>query len=227
MSPAAREPLKVARVVTLTLAWIFAVIASCVGLNALIKSNQQKSKLKKLAPSPTVVFIDTSDIFNVGVLATTVNLILAIIVSKSLIGMFLPISKAFVRRTLRIQSYIILLFCALLFGTMIPYMIYFTSHHAKVTAFIGTTQLPDSVIKSVEASSGSTSVYKKIDYLKLVAIFPWISLFFNLIAATVLYKAGGVTVAPTEVKEVQPSSPSMTEKEDSPKYIEDKESAEV
>ncbi len=76
----AAEPLKVARAGALTLSWCFSVIAASVGewsscarskieetltitllgLNALIKSNQQKSKIRKLAASPTVVYIDTT-----------------------------------------------------------------------------------------------------------------------------------------------------------------------
>lgn len=71
-------PLKLVRLVTLGLAWCFAVISgslgkrerSCTiafwnipieplsGLNALIKSNQQKSHLKKLG-APATVDIDT------------------------------------------------------------------------------------------------------------------------------------------------------------------------
>jgi hypothetical protein len=222
MSTAA-EPLKVARVASLTVAWCFSVIASSVGLNALIKSNQQKSKLKKLAPAPTVVTIDTSDIFNVGVLATTVSLVLAILASKSLIGMFLPITKRLIRNTLRIQAYIGLLFCTILVGAMIPYMIYFETHQAKVAAFIGTVQLPDSVIIPVEKSSGSTRIYKDIGYLKLVAIFPWIALFFNLVACAVLFKAGAVSTKPQELVLPTNSSPTTTMKEEHPSHIEEKE----
>ncbi|KAF8191261.1 hypothetical protein BJ912DRAFT_1058261 [Pholiota molesta] len=165
MSPAA-EPLKFARAATLALAWCFAVISSGVGLNALIKSNQQKSRLRKLAPAPAVVYIDTS--------------------------------------------------------AWVPYMVYFTSRQAKVTAFIGTTQLPDSLVKSAEAAAGSTGVYKKISYLRLFAIFPWFTLFFSLSAAAVLFRAGGV---PIKGEEVGPQNPSTTEKEVS-KYIE-KTSSEV
>ncbi|KJA18283.1 hypothetical protein HYPSUDRAFT_45461 [Hypholoma sublateritium FD-334 SS-4] len=223
----AAEPLKVARATALTLAWCFSVIASSVGLNGLIKSNQQKSKIRKLAPSPTVVYIDTADIFNVGVLATTVSLILAILASKSLVGMFVPFTKRFIERTLRVQSYIGFLFTVLLFGSMVPYTVYFATRHAQVTAFIGATQLPDSIIKAAEQASGSTSIYKDIDYLRLVTIFGWISLFFNLIACTVLFKAGGVVpkaqAAPLPVN----SSPTTTVKEEPSAHIEEKGTEEV
>ena len=92
------------------------------------------------------------------------SLILAILASKSLVGMFVPLTKRFIERTLRIQSYIGFLFTVILLGSMIPYSFYFATRHAQVTAFIGTVQLPDSVIKAAEQASGSTSIYKDIDY---------------------------------------------------------------
>ena len=66
------------------------------------------------------------------------------------------------------------------------------------------------VVERFSAASGSTSVYSKMEYsmsllplplltfeptVKLVAIFPWFSLFFTLIAAVVLLKADKVTRA--------------------------------
>ncbi|KAF8960797.1 hypothetical protein BDZ97DRAFT_1283675 [Flammula alnicola] len=212
MAISAAEPLKTARLVSLILAWCFSVIAASVGLNALIKSNQDKSKLKKLAPAPTVVTIDTSDIFDAGVIATTAALVISIIVSKFVTGMLLPATKALSRRTLRLQAFILIGACTLLFGAMIPYIIFFANRHAIVKAFIGTTQLPDSIIESAAKAAGSTSIYKDISYLKLLAVFPWFSLFFTLVAAGILYKAGGVPIPDT--KHVHESSPSTPTKED-------------
>lgn len=186
------------------------------------------------------------DIFNVGVLATTVSLILAILASKSLVGMFVPLTKRLIERTLRVQSYIGFLFTVLLLGSMIPYTIYFATRHAKVTAFIGATQLPDSVIKAAEQASGSTSIYKDIDYrmyrlvlthckcsdyhislVRLVTIFGWISLFFNLIACIVLFKAGGVVPKAQAVPLPVSSSPTTTMKEEPSAHIEEKDTEEV
>jgi len=197
MSTYAQDPLKKARLLSLVVAWCFAVVASCVGLNALIKANQSKSALQKLAPAPTVVYIDTNDITHVGISATVASLILAILTSLFAVGSIFPATKAFFARTLRVQAVLLLLNCTWIFATMVPYMIFYLHHEAKVTAFIGTTQLPASVIKAVEAQSGSTGVYKKISYLRLVAIFPWFSLFFGLIAVAVSFKAASASKAST------------------------------
>ena len=95
------------------------------------------------------------------------SLILAILTSLFAVGAVFPATKALFARTLRIQAVLLLLNCAWLLATMVPYLIFYLHHEAKVTAFIGTTQLPASVIKAVEAQSGSTPVYKNISYRKL------------------------------------------------------------
>jgi hypothetical protein len=207
-------PLQSARLVTLGISWCFAVIAASVGLNGLIKSNQEKTRLKKLG-APAVVDIDTSDIFNVGVVATTASLLIAILVSKFLVGMYIPATKALVARTLRLQAIILTLACLLLFGAMVPYMVFFVNRQASVKAFIGGVQLPDSIVQGVEATSGTTRVYKKIFYLKLVAILPWFSLLFSLVAAGTLFVASSRTESTrVPVQTTERSSPLMTEKED-------------
>jgi len=206
-------PLKTARLVTLGLSWVFAVIAACVGLNALIKSNQEKTKLKKLG-APAVVDIDTSDIFNVGVVATSASLLISVLVGNFVGGMVIPATRALAARTLRLQAIILTLACVFLFGAMIPYMVFFVNRQASVKAFVNGVRLPDSIVKGVEASSGSTRVYKDIFYLKLVAILPWFSLFFSLIAAGTLFAASSRMSTPAPQVAEQTSSPSMTEKED-------------
>jgi len=206
-------PLQTARLVTLGLSWCFAVIAGSVGLNGLIKSNQEKTRLKKLG-APAVVEIDTSDIFNAGVVVTTASLLIAILVTNFFVGMYIPATKALMARTLRLQAIALTLACLLLFGAMIPYMDFFVNGQASVKAFIGNVQLPASIVQGVEATSGSTGVYKKISYLKLVAILPWFSLLFSLIAAGTLFVASTETESPPAPIQTADPTRSMTEKED-------------
>jgi len=78
---------------------------------------------------------------------------------------------------------------------MIPFMLFFATREAVVRAFVGALELPKEVVDKVSAASGSTPVYSKIDYIRLVAIFPWFSLFFTFIAAVVLLKADKVARA--------------------------------
>jgi len=210
------DPLRSARLVTLSLSWCFAVIAASVGLNGLVKSNQEKTRLKKLG-APAVVDINTSDIFDVGAVATTASLLISLLVSKIIIAMYLPPTKALVARSLRLQAIILALACLLLFGSMVPYMVFFVNRQASVKAFLNGVQLPDSLVKAVEAQSGTTRVYRKIFYLKLVAIFPWFSLLFSLIAAGALFVASSRTskLTPMTAQTTEPTAtPSMSEKED-------------
>ncbi|EDR10105.1 uncharacterized protein LACBIDRAFT_293728 [Laccaria bicolor S238N-H82] len=197
-------PMRTARAIALSLSWCFAVIAASVGLNSLIKSNQSQSHLKKLATPPTVVSIDVHDIFDVGVLATTSSTLISILTFNYLLPLLLPItsSSPFISRlqtlstkTLRIQAYSLFFCCIVLLGAMIPFMLFFATREAVVRAFVGTLELPKEVVQKVSAASGSTPVYSKIDYIRLVAIFPWFSLFFTFIAAVVLFKADKVARA--------------------------------
>ncbi|KAF8900707.1 hypothetical protein CPB84DRAFT_1918492, partial [Gymnopilus junonius] len=167
-------PLRTARLLTLGLAWCFAVISGSIGLNALIKSNQQKSHLRKLG-APATVDIDTHDIFDSGVVATVASALIAVLISIFVLGAYIPRTKSLSSqpRTLRWQALTLSLVWLMLFGSMIPYMVFFVNRQASVKAFIGTTQLPDSLVQGVEKASGQTGVYKDIHYLKLSAILPW------------------------------------------------------
>ncbi|KAF9556858.1 hypothetical protein CPC08DRAFT_72606 [Agrocybe pediades] len=216
MSPSnhVQAPLRTARLISLILAWCFAVMASSFGLNALIKSNQEKSKLKKLAPPPTVLNIDTSDIFNAGVVATVASLLIAVIISKMVIAPFLPWTRGLAARTLGTQSLILFLCALFLLGSQIGYIVYYVNREAKVTAFIGPTQLPDAVVRSVEKASGSTRIYKDIQYLKYCAYFPWFALLFTLIAASILFIASRKYKAGAANANRASQQPVMSEKED-------------
>jgi len=198
-----------ARLISLLLAFCFAVIAAAVGLNALIKSNSDKDKLKKLAPPGTVVNIDTNDIFVAGTVGTVAALLIAILVFLFLAAMVLPFTKGISSRTLRLQAIILILASLFLFGSMIPYMVYFVNRSAVVEAFVNGVRLPDSIVKGVEAASGATRIYKDISYLKLFAILPWFALLFTLIAAVVLFS----TRSGTSTTSNRSSSPDIREKE--------------
>ena len=93
-------------------------------------------------------------------------------------------------------------------------MLFFATREAVVRAFVGTLESPKEVVEKVLLVV-VTSVYSKIHYstslypspsfplplltfeptVRLVAIFPWFSLFFTFIAAVVLLKADKVTRA--------------------------------
>ncbi|KAF5367289.1 hypothetical protein D9615_010452 [Tricholomella constricta] len=181
-------PLKAAVLGSLSMAWAWGVIAGSVGLNALIKSNQEKSRLKKSVPAPAVLTIDTDDVFQSGVVLTVVGALIAVLCSIFILMLFF--TRGYAARSLRTQS-LILAFCATwLLATLIPFTFFFATRSAKVSASIGGVELPASIIKQTEKALGSTSVYREIGYLRLVAILPWITILFTVIASGVLFTAG-------------------------------------
>ncbi|KAF8066554.1 hypothetical protein FPV67DRAFT_1416901 [Lyophyllum atratum] len=173
---------------SLAMAWAWGVIAGSVGLNALIKSNQEKSRLRKGVPPPTVVTINTNDVFKSGVILTVVAALIAVLCSIFIL--MAVFTRGLAARSLRIQA-AILAFCAVwLFATLVPFTVFFANRSAQVSARVGNIELPPQIIKQAEQAMGSTSVYRQIGYLRLVAILPWITLLFTIIAAVVLFMAG-------------------------------------
>jgi len=210
-------PMKVAVLSALGMAWAWGVIAGSVGLNALIKSNQEQSRFKKLVPAPTVLTINVNDVFRSGVVLTTVSALIALL-SFLMILHILFSSATNHAKALRIQA-AILTFCAVwLFATIIPFTFFFATRSAKVTASLNGLQLPSTLVNQAEKSLGSTSVYKKIGYLRLVAILPWFTDLFTAIAAIVLFMAASrATPTTTEAGPVTPTdTEAMDEKEKVP-----------
>jgi len=207
-----QAPLRNARLVALSLAWCFAVISGSMGLNSLIKSNQSQSSLKKQVPPPTVLVIDVSDAFDAGVFATTASTLISVLVFNYISMMLLPKMRAFSTKTLRPQAYS-LFFCVVwLIGAQIPFTFFFATRSAGVRAFIGSVELPASIIASTEKALGTTSVYKKMGYLRLTAVFPWLTILFTTIAAVVLFIAASrITTSPPD--NLRSSSPATTEKQ--------------
>lgn len=202
-------PIKSAVLSALGMAFAWGVIGGSVGLNALIKSNQQKGRLVKLVPPPTVVMINVNDIFRTGVVQTTVSALIAVLSFLFFINVFLTTSASRVAQALRIQA-VLLAFCGVwLFATLVPFTYYFATRSAQVTASVGGVQLSNTLVNQVERSLGQTSVYRKIGYLRLVAIIPWITDLFTAVAAVVLFMASSRATATTT--EENPVTPTDTE----------------
>jgi hypothetical protein len=188
------------------LAWAWAIIAVGVGLNALIKSNQQQSKLRKQVPAGTTLDINVSDVFNTGVIVTTISACIALITTLLLL---LHLRRpTLLTSSLKIQGAILAFFTVWLFATQIPFTHFFRTRSAIVRAFINGQELPSSIVQSVERSLGTTSVYKRISYLRLVAILPWFTIFFSLLATFILFRAA--SRARRETAPVSPTSPTET-----------------
>ena len=177
------------RLAALGLTSALATVAACLGLNALVRSNQLKSSFKRKAPSGTRVEIDTAEIFNVGVVATVGCILLAgfcfIFANLTLI----PGLRRIANKTLKLQTGLIAFSVTWIFACMVPFMQFYINDRAGVKAFIGSTQLPDTLVKAMEERSGSSGVYRTMWFLRLFAIFPWIAIASGLLTIPVLLRA--------------------------------------
>ena len=185
----ASTPLFMPRLAALGLTSALATVAACLGLNALIRSNQLKSSFKSKAPPGIRVEIDTSAITNAGIVATVGCILLAgfcfIFANMTL----LPGLRRIANKTLKAQSGLIAFSAIWIFACMVPFMKFFMNDHAGVSAFVGSTRLADSLIKAMEEKSGSSSVYRGMWFLRLFAIFPWLAIASGLVTVPVLLKA--------------------------------------
>lgn len=191
-------PLKLARLVSLFLAFAFGTIGGSVGLNGLIKSNQSKSTLRKVLPAGITVAIGINDVYHSGVVLTTVCTLIAVLSTLFiLLTLWSSTQRAasasgkpdLATRTLPLQS-IVLGFCSVwLFATIIPFTDFFANRAANIAAFLNGVQLPPAAVSAAQQSLGATSVYHKLYYLRLVAVLPWFTFLFSSIAAVVLFLA--------------------------------------
>lgn len=165
---AATTPYKAAHLATLFLTFAFSVIGFATGINALVKSNDQKNLVKEQAPLGAVVTINTGDIFKVGCVVTAVCAALAVLSLASIaLLLFTCSAKSGVllsTRTLPLQGGLFVFLTLWLFAALVAMTDFVANREAKVTAFIGTLQLQPAVIKTVEAQLGVTSVYREINY---------------------------------------------------------------
>ncbi|KAI0826706.1 hypothetical protein BC628DRAFT_1319898 [Trametes gibbosa] len=190
MSPVI-APFRAPRLAALFLTFAFGVVGFAMGINALVKSHDQKNLVKDQAPSGATVNIDTNDVFKVGCVVTAVCAALAalsfvlLLFTRSTTKAAAPLSA----RTLPLQAILFSFLSVWLFASLVAMTDIVANRQAKVSAFIGTLQLQDSIIKAVEAQLGVTSVYREIDYLRLAVILPWIAFLFSTISSVLSFAA--------------------------------------
>jgi len=197
------SPLRKQRLAALALTAAWCIISGSIGLNALIKSNQTQTRFRKEAPPGVALDFHINDLYQPGVIVTTVCAILAL-----LAVIFLVMTLAWPKRatgSLKIQAWIFTFFSLWLFATEIPYTVIVATHRAKIDAFLGGVQLPAQTVQGAIAAAGESDKYSKLHAAVLLAIFPWISLLFLAILIAVLFMAARRRV-PLETSSRQPIS---------------------
>jgi hypothetical protein len=191
---ATSEPLKNQRLLALAIGWAWNVVAACVGLNALIKSNQTETYFRKIAPPGVTLKFDINDVYQTGVIATTICATVAVIISIIFVGTFIRQKRT--TDSLKIQAWILTAFSVWLVATQIPYTSFTATRYAQVTGFLDGVQLPAAVLQAALAASGKSAKYSELHYIVLLAVFPWIALLFTIILIVVLFAAARRRVEP-------------------------------
>ncbi|ESK93370.1 hypothetical protein Moror_1781 [Moniliophthora roreri MCA 2997] len=182
-------PLKVPLFISLFLAWAWSIISAAAGLNALVKSNDSEKRLRNRLPSNATINIDSDDILHAGIVSTVVSLLIAVLCTIYLGLLLVKQLNRLFNASLPFQS-ISLAFCAVwLFAVQIPLTVFFANNEAKVTASFGPIPLTQEIIQSIARSLGVSPAYRDIDYLRLLAIFPWFTILFTSIFAVVSFMA--------------------------------------
>ncbi|KAF9002419.1 hypothetical protein BDQ17DRAFT_1356822 [Cyathus striatus] len=179
-------PLWGLRLITLLLAWAWAIIA--VGV-ALIKSNQQQTRLRNQVPAGTTLDINVKDVFNTGVIVTTIAACIGVLTTVLLL---LHLSRpTLLTSSLKIQGSILAFFTVWLFAVQVAFTHFFRTRSAG--------ELPSSIVQSVERGLGSTSVRNPT----------MVTILFSLLATTMLFKAASrarrasTAVSPTSATETR------------------------
>lgn len=176
-------PLRLPRLISLLFLFAFGVIAMGVGINALVKFNDEKRDLRKQAPQGSTVDVNANDVLDTGYNITVVCGVLA------LLSVIFLVPTLFGARFLRIQSFVLGFFTLWLFATLIPFDVFFANRSAQVSASIAGFPIQPSVIQTIINSLGQTTRYKDVGYLRLVAIIPWFTFLFGVTSTVLAFMA--------------------------------------
>ncbi|KAF8176333.1 hypothetical protein K438DRAFT_1682002 [Mycena galopus ATCC 62051] len=184
-------PLKFPRLISLFLAWAWSLISLAIGINAFVQSNKDKNHIRNQVPAPTVISINTNDIFQAGAVVTAVSVIILVLTTMYIVLMVVDANarSGISTRTLPLQYISLGLFTLWLFATEIPVSLFVSTRSAKVSASIDGFNIPSGVLGTLEQALGAQTAYKDFSYLKLLAILPWFTVLFTLAATIVSFLA--------------------------------------
>lgn len=198
-------PLWTGRAGALIMAWAWSILAFGVAINAYVESRHDQHLASTLAPPGAVIKIEDGDVFKAGAVILAVCLVIFVITSLYLAMLLIRPASLNHSRFIAIQAGTLAFFATWLFAVLVPYTHFVRTRSAIITASIGGQPLPQSIINSLVQSvgrqSGLTPRYRDHGYLRLVAILPWFTLLFTIIASTLLY------VAASRAKELHHTQP--------------------
>lgn len=178
---------KILLLVSLFLTFAFSVVGLSVVINALVKSNQEDSYIRSVAPDGTIVDINYHDIYSVcAVMAAAC----ALLIVFSLVSAFSQITSiGRKQRLVRLQVFLILFGALWLLATVIACDVLFATRSTNITATFDGVALSQSVIQQLEQSIGVSPEYSKQWYLRLCGILPWFAVLFATLSGLLLHRA--------------------------------------
>ncbi|KAG0697572.1 hypothetical protein DFH29DRAFT_811569 [Suillus ampliporus] len=186
---------------SLSLTFAFSVVGWSVLINALVKSNQESSYVKSVAPTGTIVDINYHDIYSVGFVMTAACAVLTGLSFVSAFSLIFSIGRKL--RHFRLQAYLMFFFALWLLATVIACDVLFVTGSTEVTATLDGFAVPQSVIEQLEQAIGVLPAYSTKSYLKLCAILPWFAVPFAILSGLLLLKATRNTKYYAETEETE------------------------
>jgi len=190
-------PLPWTRLFLSTMTLVMSIVAGAVTVQLFIKGHKQKRFVNTHAPTGVQVHIDNDDIKNIGVGVLLASSLLSSAASNPLLfllqDMFhvVPASLALPwglrlpdvllsTTTLPMQAWSMLVTNLAVIGTMVPFTLIARHHAAKVTATAAGVAIPAATLAQMEQALGVHSVYWDIQFIRVVAVAPWVSLLFSI-----------------------------------------------
>ncbi|TBU58334.1 hypothetical protein BD310DRAFT_927487 [Dichomitus squalens] len=204
----AYTPLSLARVVSLFLAFVFGVVGLALNAEAFVRSTNQKSEIKRVAPQGTSIHLDNSDVVSAGGAVLAFSTVIALVSLASLVLHLLSPTRSLSTRTLPLQGVLLAIGTLGLFASLVAMTDFVANRQVKVSASIGGTPVPASLVQSVEQSLGVTPVYHKIFYLKRAVILPWFAFLFGAISTALSFASPRNAPAPANDKGSYTTDPS-------------------
>ncbi|KAG1780034.1 hypothetical protein EV702DRAFT_56467 [Suillus placidus] len=175
---------KILLLVSLFLTFAFSVVGWSVVINALVKSNQESSYVKNVAPGGTIVDLNYHNIYSA---CSVIAAACALLTTLSLVSAFSQFSSiGRKQRLLRLQAFLMLFGALWLLATVIACDVLFATRSTKITATFDGVPVSQSVIQQMEQNIGVSPEYSKKWYLRLCAILPWFAVLFATFSGLLL-----------------------------------------
>jgi len=176
------------------------ILGGCVGLNSIIKRNQQVARIKHTVEATHITLqVDTWDLLRSGVVLAVGCTVLAVVANIWQLLLFRDMRRSksqpsarqqpLSTRTLPIQWMSLTFMSIWILACEIPVTKFAATGAAKTKAFLGGQQLPDSIVSATQAQLGEDPAYWAQGYVRLQIIPPWFAFAFAAITAVVSFMA--------------------------------------